>query len=251
MAYGLKNKDLTKIKEHWDDPCTVSLKDKNLQLLERAYILKALQKIGRVSCLADVGCGDGEDTIYWRNSAKKVFGYDYSLSMLKKAKDIVRKKVALTRFDLIEEAFDRSFDVIVTKRCLINLGNFRNQKEAILKIRNSLNKGGYYLMLECSLQGLNNINSYRDKMNLGLLKEPFHNSYFDLKKLLPFIEELFHIKEARSFSSYYFLTRLFSQLCDVSDYNKMDGVARDIQLNTDILSNEYIGPQFFMVLKRK
>ena len=35
----MKNKELNKVKEHWEDVKTVSLKDNNLQFLERRTIL--------------------------------------------------------------------------------------------------------------------------------------------------------------------------------------------------------------------
>ena len=41
----VNEKDLTVIKNHWNNPETESLKDKNLQLVERSAIIEQLEKI--------------------------------------------------------------------------------------------------------------------------------------------------------------------------------------------------------------
>jgi predicted TPR repeat methyltransferase len=143
-----KNKDLKLIKMHWEDPKTVSLKDRNLQEIERHYITESLKKIGGIEALADIGCGDGVDTAYWCDFAKDVTGYDYSASMIKKARKNLRGKANLFQIDLLKDKLPHLFNVVITKRCLINLGNFENQKKVLLKINKSMKKKGHYVMLE-------------------------------------------------------------------------------------------------------
>lgn len=246
-----RNKNLRVIKAYWEDPDIVSLKDKNLQELERHYILQYLKKIGKVESLADIGCGDASDTIYFRRYAKKVFGYDYSSAMLKKAKIIAKGNIALSRLDLLQNRLDKKFDIVITKRCLINLGNFRNQLKSIKKIYRYLKRDGYYFMLECSLDGLKNLNSLRRKFGLDPLKEPFHNAYFEFKKLRKEVRKYFTVEDSRYFSTYYFLTRVYNQIVDKAGFQRLDVLAKKSHLRFDFLSSICLGPQFLLVLKKK
>ena len=116
------NKELNEIKKHWEKPDIASLKDKNLQALERAYILESLKAIGNVNYIADIGCGDCSDTIYWQRYAKRVFGYDYSSAMIEKARKRHKDKIKLFHFDILQDNLSEKFNVVITKRCLINLG---------------------------------------------------------------------------------------------------------------------------------
>ena len=184
-----KGKDLKIAKEHWEKQETVSLKDRNLRELERFSIINQLKKI-KPTTLADIGCGDCSDTIYYSDYVENIFAFDYSETMLRKAAKIVsNKRIKLSKFDILKEAINIKVDIITTKRCLINLGTFENQKDAIRKIHDSLNKDGYYLMLECSLDGLNNLNILRQKVALNPIPSPFHNLYFELNDLMSFIQD--------------------------------------------------------------
>ena len=245
------SKDLRIVRAHWENSAIVSLKDKNLQELERRCILQYLKKLGKVGSLADIGCGDASDTVYFRRYAKKTFGYDYSPAMLKKAKNIAKGNIALSRFDLLQDRLDDKFDIVITKRCLINLGNFRNQLKSIKKIYRCLKRGGYYFMLECSLDGLKNLNSLRRKFGLDPLKEPFHNVYFELKKLRKEVRKYFTIEDTRYFSTYYFLTRVYNPTVDKAGFQKLDVLAKNSHLRLDFLSSICLGPQFLLVLKKK
>lgn len=245
------NKDLRVIKAYWEDPAIVSLKDKNLQGLERYYVLQCLKKIGKVESLADIGCGDASDTIYFRRYAKETFGYDYSSAMLEKAKNIAKGSIVLSRLDLLQDRLDKKFDIVITKRCLINLGNFKNQLKAIKHIYRCLRKDGYYIMLECSLDGLKNLNSLRRKFGLLPLKEPFHNVYFELKKLRKEVRKYFTVEDSRFFSTYYFLTRAYNQIVDKAGFQRLDVLAKESHLRFDFLSSICLGPQFLLVLKKR
>ena len=57
-------KDLQVIKKHWEKKETISLRDLNLQLLEREVIINFIKKSDK-SILKDIGCGDGSDTVHF------------------------------------------------------------------------------------------------------------------------------------------------------------------------------------------
>jgi hypothetical protein len=245
-----KEKDLKAIKEHWSKEETVSLKDKYLQELERSYILEEIKKINP-KLIADIGCGDCSDTIHYCKYAEMVYAYDYSTVMLKKTAEYKCENLQLKELDFINQNIDVQVDLVITKRCLINFGSFENQKKAIEKIYDSLNKDGYYLMLECSYEGLNNLNRYREVMKLRKIEEPAHNVHFNMEELKSFVERSFHVKKISFFPTYYFLTRVYNQLIDGRNYEKYDFIAKEICDNLDLFNNRNIGPQFMMVLQRR
>ena len=247
-----KNKDLNKIKNHWEKEETISLKDKNLQLLEREQILRYLKKINPVT-IADIGCGSGEDTFYFAQYAKQVFAYDYSSAMLKKAKNSLSNidNVILNELNILEDDIVGNFDVVITKRMLINLGNFENQMNAIEKIYNSLNSDGYFIMLETSIDGLKNLNNLRQKVGLEDIPEPFHNTLFDLESLKKELDNYFVIEDLSYFSTYFFLTRVYNHLISVDNYFKFDAFAKKTATSIDIFQSKIIGPQFCLLLRKK
>ena len=107
----MNNKDLAIIKDHWENPETISLKDKNLQLVERSAIIEQIEKI-KVTSLADIGCGNCEDTIFFSRYAEYVDAFDYSEKMVKEATNIINssktKKINISKLDLIDDQLDNS-----------------------------------------------------------------------------------------------------------------------------------------------
>ena len=248
----MNEKYLTDIKSHWEDPETESLKDKNLQVIERSTIIEHLEKI-KVSRLADFGCGNCEDTTHFSNYANLVDAFDYSGKMIKKASNTInaneKNNISLFKLDLINDQINNSYDTVITKRTLINLGNFENQKNTIVKICESLDNDGHYLMLECSKDGLDNMNSLRSIFSLDEIPMPLHNYHFVWEQLLEYIENLFEVVEKRYFSDYFFLTRIVGPLLNNKDSNKYDDIFKELSNLT--LINKHIGPQFLLVLRKK
>ncbi|OGI00310.1 MAG: hypothetical protein A2Y25_01625 [Candidatus Melainabacteria bacterium GWF2_37_15] len=250
---SVDNKNLDLIKNYWENENTVSLKDGNLQSIERNAILDAVKTLPESSLdiLFDIGCGDATDTIFFLEHFKKCYGYDYSKQMLEKAINNCKEKIIKFRnFDILNDDFNEKCTVAITKRCLINLGNFENQKKAILKIHNALNDNGYYLMLETCIDGLNNLNILRNKFNLESLKEPHHNTYFKLNNLLEFLKNYFEIQVMFNFSTYFFLTRVYNPAL-TADYMKYDTIAKEVYEKIDLFEGKNIlSPQFLLILKK-
>ena len=119
-----REKDLNKIREHWENPETISLKDEDLQILERNTLLYYLRQHSPLERLADIGCGDGTDTRFWAPFAQQVIGYDYAETMLAKANINSQPNLRYKKLDLLASTPDGNFDAVITKRCLINLGSF-------------------------------------------------------------------------------------------------------------------------------
>jgi len=242
--------ELARIREHWENEKTVSIKDKNLQELERECIVDELRKL-RPRLLVDLGCGDCSDTVYYCNYASVVHAYDYSSTMLQKASRFHRDNLLLKELNILDQDIDVKADAVITKRCLINLGNFENQKMAIKKIYNSLNGDGYYLMLECSYDGLNTLNGYRKLMGLQAIEPSFHNVYFNWNELREYVDRLYVVEKTGYFSLYYFFTRFYNQLIDDTDYKKFDSIAKRLHKSLGMFHDVQIGAQFFMMLRKK
>ena len=246
-------KDLQEIKKHWEKEETISLRDLNLQLLEREVIIDFIKKSDK-SILKDIGCGDGSDTAYFSKYVDQVYAYDYSSAMVDKASDNLGSidTVYLGRLDIINDKIEQMSDLVITKRMLINLGSFENQKIAIKKIYDSLEKNGYFIMLETSIDGLINLNSYRSEFGLDIIPEPFHNTLFKLDELKLFLEEYFVIEEIKYFSTYFFLTRVYNFLLESKNPYKYDIFAKSVaERNIALFGSEIIGPQFCMLLRKK
>jgi len=245
------NKDLNIIKEHWEKKETKSLGDKNLQELERMTIINYMKKINKKS-LKDIGCGDGSDTIHFSKYVDKTFAYDYSQAMLEKASLNLSEinSVSLNQIDILEDELVQKSDLVITKRMLINLGNFNNQKKAIKKIYDSLEKDGYFIMLETSSEGLKNLNELRKTLELEAIAEPFHNVLFNLDELKYYLEKYFIIEDISYFSTYFFLTRVYNTY--IKDDFKYDTFAKNISVNDiSLFEDKIIGPQFCFLLKKK
>ena len=103
-------------------------------------------------------------------------------------------------------------------------------------------------MLECSLDGLNNMNSIRDIFSLGKIPMPFHNSHFVMDQLLEFIENHFEVVFSRFFSDYFFLTRIVGPLINNNEPYKHDDLFK--KLSSFRLIEKQIGAQFLLVLKK-
>ncbi|MDD5311761.1 MAG: class I SAM-dependent methyltransferase [Dehalococcoidia bacterium] len=214
--------DVELVREVWDEfalkygmDCRASTPDKYLVELE---VRTLLGHISPGEKILDVGCGNGFTAI---NLAEKrhvdVTGIDISQKMLSIARQMceVRKKhiKSKIRFELaniLDESFkeiltDESFDVVLTKRVLINLLTWEEQKETIDRIRKLLKPGGRYILMEATEQGHDNINRLRDKMKLGRTAIRWHNNYLDENILLPFLKGIFDEVKMIDFSSTYYI----------------------------------------------
>jgi hypothetical protein len=101
------------------------------------------------------------------------------------------------------------FDMIYTERTLINLPDWSTQSKAIADISKLLVESGRYVMCESSQDGLDSINSLRQKLGLNLITPPWHNRYLKDAEVAKLAIPGIKLEEVRDFSStYYFLSRV-------------------------------------------
>ena len=245
---------LEKTKEHWENSNVESLKDSNLRTLEINSIVSFLQEYTQttqVSALADFGCGDGYDTHEFAQFSEKTIGYDYSKEMLSRAKLKEKDNLRFEYLDLIAGEVSGHYDAAITKRFIINLGDWKIQSKCIDKIDKIIKPGGIFIMLECYKQGFDNINKHRKNLGLELLKEPYHNTYLNYDEMLTHMNKNFSLVDTVDFSTYYYLTRcLAPKIADDSGFD-MDEKIRLAAESDDILEGSRIGPQTLMCWQKR
>lgn len=248
------NNKLQLTKKHWENPQVESLKDENLRQIEINSIVTSLKKHINISSnlmLADFGCGDGFDTQVFSKYASKSVGFDYSHEMLSRASQRQSVELKFQHLDLLSEDVPGTYDAVISKRFIINLGEWSIQSKCINKIAKAVLPGGFYFMLECYKQGLNNLNSHRNKVGLPLLAEPYHNTYLDYDETLDLLSENFSVIEVIDFSTYFYLTRCLSPYIAGEKAFDLDEKMRLFSESDDILQGSRIGPQTLICLRKK
>jgi ubiquinone/menaquinone biosynthesis C-methylase UbiE len=198
-----------KIKEYWDEQ---ALKHKNSQLATMPDLFSAqleiketLKYLSDGDKVLDIGCGNGfKDIEYCKQKNIILKGIDYSEEMINIAKEHETEQLKFDVGDMLNLKESIKYDVIITDRCLINLETIEDQIKAIDNIYNALKQSGTYLMMECTKEGLKNINEIREQFNLPLIEERWHNNYLG-KEVLKYAFCKFDTCGISNFNSTYFL----------------------------------------------
>lgn len=248
------NNKLQLTKGHWENPQVESLKDANLRSIEINSIITSLKTHANTPSsmmLADFGCGDGFDTQCFSKCASKSVGFDYSHEMLSRASQRQNDGLRFQHLDLLSDDVPGTYDAVVSKRFIINLGDWAIQSKCIKKIAKAVLPGGLFLLLECYKQGFNNLNLHRSKVGLPPLVEPYHNTYLDYDKTLELLSEDFSVIEVIDFSTYFYLTRCLSPYVAGEKAFDLDERIRLFSESDDILQGARIGPQTLICLRKK
>jgi ubiquinone/menaquinone biosynthesis C-methylase UbiE len=210
------------------DPIT---RQKEVSLIRDFFELPSIRKNSKD--VLEIGCGNG----YTLNLLQPLFpeinftGLDFSEDLLTIARNRNIPGVTFEQGDARQLQFeDKSFDVIYTERCIINLLTWEEQKQALNEMHRVLRKGGTILFIESFTEGYENLNKARTELGLTAIPMPHHNLYFDKAKFEPFISEKFTILNAdelgaesrnaipRNFlSSHYFSARVLHPLLTKGD----------------------------------
>ena len=170
----------------------------------------------------DVGCANGFTTLRLAAGLQiEILGVDYAPEMIEQA------RVALE--DLGGEVADRvsfavanatalelpanTYDVLLVKRVLINLGSWERQLAALDECVRVLRPGGRMLLSEATIQGWEALNRFRGEWGLEPIPMPNFNFYVDREQLVRELHERGRVVEVVDFaSSYYVGTRVFKPL---------------------------------------
>jgi SAM-dependent methyltransferase len=223
-----------KILKHWNDKKVESMYDK---ILLNAEIDMIQQRILAGSKVLDAGCGEGEGAeVYASIPGSEVHAVDFSDTRLEKASERLhsRNNVTLKKVDFIGNYhLDDDYDVVVSQRFLINITDWELQKKIILNLMGVLKKGGLLIMLEGFVQGVAELNMFRELMTLPPIPVPWHNLFIDEELLIPFMSERgFNLVDNDGLGSYFLLTRGVRPSLDTKlnwdcDFNKA-AISKDV-----------------------
>jgi SAM-dependent methyltransferase len=245
---------LKRTKEHWEDSQVESLKDQNLRTLEIDSIVRAIKAFSaskKLTTLADYGCGDGYDTSVFAEHFDCAVGFDYSDTMLSRARNRTNDRLKFEQLDILANDPSGSFEVVVSKRFIINLGDWSIQSRCLQKISDTVQPGGILCLLECYRQGLDNLNRHRTRLGLPSLSEPYHNSYLDYDQTISLLVNQFDLVGQEDFSTYYYLTRCVSPWAFENGSLDFDQKMRLLSAKDDFLQGSSIGAQRLICFRKQ
>lgn len=221
--------NVDEIKAYWDEQAAkygsnpnATTNDIFLRKIEINYLCEFLESFDKKLRVLDIGCGNGYSTFEYKKKVPKhdYVGADYSEEMIKSAKErLLKENITGITFEVMDvtqlSLYNEKFDLIISDRCLVNLGNSGNRKKAIKEICRTLNSGGKYLMIENFIEGHIEFNKLREWIGLPEINVRWHNSFFSKDELNESIKNYFEIKRFENISSlYYLVTRVvYSKVC--------------------------------------
>lgn len=217
-----------KVLAHWNDENVESMYDKHLLESEINLITKRIREGDKI---LDAGCGEGEGTLaYAQIPGCRIHGVDFSDTRLVKARARLQgyDNVVFQKVDFTETyQLDKDFDVVVSQRFLINITDWELQKRILLGLMSLLKIGGRLLLLEGSVQGVDELNAFRSRLGLAAIPVQWHNLFLDDQKLVPFMKEHgFGLVEEDGLGVYFSLTRGIRPVLDTNlnwdcEFNKV------------------------------
>ncbi|MBI4431776.1 MAG: class I SAM-dependent methyltransferase, partial [Candidatus Omnitrophica bacterium] len=142
--------------------------------------------------LLDVGCANGYSTFRLAEKAR-IFakGIDYVENMIRQAEENLANwnnplgsslSFAVGDVTTLLES-DGAYDVVLSKRCIINLPSWKFQQKALDEMLKPLRSGGLLLLSEAFENGWRNMNKVREFFNLKEIPQPWHNLYLSEEKV--------------------------------------------------------------------
>lgn len=195
--------------EYWNQDEVESMYDKNLLKLEIQLIKERIPKNSKI---LDAGCGEGEGTLeYSKIPGVRLHAVDFSETRLKKAAKRLsnHSNVTLKKVDFLGTySLDKDYDAIISQRFLINLMEWNLQQKVLLDFKSMLKQGGKLILLEGSMEGVEELNKLRSTFGLKPIPVKWHNLFFNDKTLINFMEKNnFILIEEDGPGEYFMLTR--------------------------------------------
>ena len=222
----MTHSSLEQIRKYWTKQALMfkqspvaSWSDHSVIDIENREILKYLNQHEKI---LDVGCANGYST-FQLAAVKQIIitGVDYIPEMIKFARQRLRSlktelesKVTFREGDVTSlEDRENSYDKVIVKRVLINLGSWPRQKKGLQECTRVLKSGGMLLLSEATLQGWSSINRFRREWKLPDIPMPSFNLYLDEEKVMKEVSSQLTLIELVNFSSTYYIgTRVLKPL---------------------------------------
>jgi ubiquinone/menaquinone biosynthesis C-methylase UbiE len=198
----------------------------------------------------DVGCANGYSTFKQFEKKKiKIHGVDFSEKMIRyalerKANERLNDEINFSVNDIRNLEFeDNTFDLTYTTRVIINLPNWKEQKQAISECLRVTRKGGIAILSEAFWEPLVLLNSLRALKNLQPLTEHDFNRYLKKQKVEDLLKEMELRFEIVDFSSVYYLGSRFLRelVTNPSDFEGYSNPINEIFYN---IEKKYSGGGF-------
>ncbi len=216
--------DLEDIREHWrqagdsfptEGDVTPTSRDPFLGQLERQNVLSFLEPSFDA---LEIGCGDASHSIEYAQGVRSLSGLDLTASLL----DLARARAAAAGVENLElsqgSVLDigklyqpRRFDCIISQRCLINLPEWRHQRDALAQARDLLKPGGLLLLTEGFQDALEQLNAARAALDLPEITVSYNRNMLR-EELEDFASRDFEIVERRHYGAYLVLSRTLHPL---------------------------------------
>lgn len=165
-------------------------------------------------CL-EVGCGNGAGSVaIARAKAVKMTCIDFSEDLLaiarKQPTKGIRGTVEFKQQDVLALGDKKTYDVIFTERCIINLMELHDQQDALSRMAAALKKGGRMVLVESFTDGLSELNAARADLNLPAIGPAYHNLHLDKENTIKHLatEGLVLQEENNFLSTYTFGSRV-------------------------------------------
>lgn len=214
------------IQNHYDsvakvhgDSASSTMEDAYVRNKESSLILEIISKFHKNNAdfnLIDVGCGNGYTLSLLRKnfSSANLFGVEYNKSLRKIAEDRFENlsvKISagdVRNFDTLPE---KSFDIVICQRVLINILNKNDQFNALNNILKLAKQNGIFIFIESFLNGLKNLNAARNEFGLENMNMAHHNLYLEDDFFKNIQLKPLDLVNANIFSSHYFISRVLHQ----------------------------------------
>ena len=211
------------IREFWDQQAETYGTDMRAvmpdQLLKGLELRALRDALDPTKPTLEAGCGNAVNLLPLAETfTGALTGFDYSNKMIDAARQAVaeagRTDIHLHVADILDPlGFLGSFSQVYTVRCLINLPDLDLQLRAAGNLLELVEAGGRLALLECTQQGLANLNAMRAHVDLPAIENHWHNLYLDEAAFLAGMKEkAVHVETVKFSSLYYLISRVFNAL---------------------------------------
>lgn len=215
-------RELTEIRRFWEHAASQELDGDGLRPTARdPYLQEILETvlerhIWPGARLLDIGCGDGMTTQRLARRARFVVGVDYIEEFITRASARSGENCRFVRGDALElgpiTRSYGSFDIVVSIRCLINLGSWTNQAKALAQVAACLEPGGLLLISEGWSEGLAGLNLRRQRTGLPAINTASYNLLIDRGQFESEARQYFEIEDYHCLGPYLFVSRVLQPL---------------------------------------
>jgi len=211
------------------------VREKEVELIQNFLGMLRRKNSSSEMKILDAGCGNGYTLalLVENHPGCEFHGLEFTEEMLAIARDRDLPGCVLDQGDIRCTSYPSSFyDVVYTERCLINILDWQEQKQALAEIARILKPSGHYLMIEGFTDGLENNNKARQEMGLHEIELAYHNKYFDKEQLFEAARPTLRVVDpaeldpdgggdlfrSNFLSSHYFVARILHPLITKGDW---------------------------------